>query len=186
MAIRYQGIVTLKGYGQTNFAREWASPLVADNHIYESTPKTLLHRITTQKQCAAAPPPRKGRVQEGKGCAVFHDNIGFRSRLISLFAVETRMLNIGTVLPGRWDGKILTKWPFNPSIIQKFCARKLLVENFRVLRGFAKWLSFSRLWRIWRKMGIAGFKKSTPKKNLALTFYFLACLQNRERAPNRG
>ncbi len=39
---------------------------------------------------------------------------------------------------------------------------------------------------IWRKMGIAGFKKSTPKKNLALPFYFSACLQNHERTPNRG
>jgi hypothetical protein len=82
--------------------------------------------------------------------------------------------------------KILTKRPFNPSIIQKFCARKLLVGNFRVLRGFAKWLLFSWLDWIWRKTGIAGFKKSTPKKNLALPFYFLACLQNRKRAPNRG
>ncbi|MBR2234515.1 MAG: hypothetical protein IJ892_05625, partial [Prevotella sp.] len=36
------------------------------------------------------------------------------------------------------------------------------------------------------KMGIAGFKKSTPKKNLALPFYFSACLKNRKRAPNRG
>jgi hypothetical protein len=35
-------------------------------------------------------------------------------------------------------------------------------------------------------MGIAGFKKSTPKKNLALTFYFSAYLKNREKAPNRG
>ena len=96
------------------------------------------------------------------------------------------MFKNGSDLPGRVLWKILTKWPFNPSIIQKFCARKLLVENFRVLREFAKWLSFSRLWRIWLKMGIAGFKKSTPKKNLALPFYFSACLQNRERAPNRG
>jgi hypothetical protein len=32
-------------------------------------------------------------------------------------------------------------------------------------------------------MGIAGFKKSTPKKKLALPFYFSACLKKRERAP---
>ncbi len=82
--------------------------------------------------------------------------------------------------------KILTKRPFYPSIIQKFCARKLLVENFWILRWFVKWLSFSLLGCIWRKMGIAGLKKSTPIKNLALPFYFFACLQNRERAPNRG
>ena len=93
------------------------------------------------------------------------------------FAVETRMINIGTNLPGRVLRKMLTKWPINPSIIQKFCARKLLVENFRVLRGFAKLLSFNLLGWIWRKIGIAGFKKSMPKKNLALPFYFLACFK---------
>ena len=65
MAIRYQGIETLKGYGQTSFVWERVSPLVADNHIYETTPKALLHKITTQKQCAAAPLPSRGGVGVG-------------------------------------------------------------------------------------------------------------------------
>ena len=57
------------------------------------------------------------------------------------------MFKSGTDLSGRVLRKILTKRPFNPSIIQKFCARELLVENFRILRGFAKRLSFN--WFDW-------------------------------------
>ena len=78
--------------------------------------------------------------------------------------------------------KILTKWPFYPSITRKFCAKKLLVENFRVLRSFDKPLAINHLCWFWRKRGFAGFQKSTPKKNLALPFFSTACLQKRKKA----
>ncbi|MBR2234167.1 MAG: hypothetical protein IJ892_03835 [Prevotella sp.] len=36
------------------------------------------------------------------------------------------------------------------------------------------------------KKGHRWLEKVNAEKKLALPFYFLACLQNRERAPNRG
>ena len=78
--------------------------------MYDSTPKNPFPQKTTQIQCAALPllnpaltgrgggsnilrvndiqtpplfPPCKGRVQAGKGSAVFRDIIGFRSGLLN-------------------------------------------------------------------------------------------------------
>ena len=61
-----------------------------------------------------------------------------------------------------------------------FSTRKLLAENKRVLRGFAKWLTDRRLRRFWQNLRPSGFQKSTPFENLALTFENLACLKKRE------
>ena len=49
-------------------------------------------------------PPRKGRVQEGKGCAVFHDNIGFRSRLIDSYLEGCKADGVEPVKP--YSGKL--------------------------------------------------------------------------------
>ena len=67
-------------------------------------------------------------------------------------------------------------------IFRKFSTKKLLAEKTRVLRGFAKWLAFSRLVLKNYKIPFDGSKKSTPKKNLALPFSDRACLQKRKSA----
>ena len=72
--------------------------------------------------------------------------------------------------------------PLKALIFRKFSTRKLLAENTRVLRGFAKRLAFSRLTSKNHKIPFDGWKKSTPKKNLALTFSDRACLQKRKSA----
>ena len=67
-------------------------------------------------------------------------------------------------------------------IFRKFSTRKLLAENTRILRWFGKWLVFSRLASKNHKIPFAGWKKSTPKKNLALPFSDRACLRKRKSA----
>ncbi|MBQ8097251.1 MAG: hypothetical protein IJ243_09260 [Prevotella sp.] len=71
-------------------------------------------------------------------------------------------------------------------IFQKFCARKLLDENERVLSGFGKVLFYSRLRSKWAKKRTGGEKKSTPNFQKALTFENLACLQKRSSMQNFG
>ena len=66
---------------------------------------------------------------------------------------------------------------------RKLSTSKLLAENTRVLRGFAKWLAFSRLVSKSHKIPFDGSKKSTPKKKLALPFSDRACLWKRKTAP---
>ncbi len=68
-------------------------------------------------------------------------------------------------------------------IFRKFSTRKLLAENTRILRGLGKWLAFSRLALKNHKIPFAGWKKSTPKKKLALPFSERACLRKRKSTP---
>ena len=63
-----------------------------------------------------------------------------------------------------------------------FSTKKYLAENFRFLRGFDKPLAFRRIDSICKQKPMGGSKKSTPKKNLALPFSFLACSQKRKMA----
>ena len=101
--------------------------------------------------------------------------------------------NARTML-GKTQGRQCSKFPrilglfrpLTPSKTRKFCAKNFFRENERILSDFSNVLIVRVLTKILKKNAAAGFQKSTPQKNLALTFENLACLQRAHLAQNLG
>ena len=90
-----------------------------------------------------------------------------------------------------WTGKIFCEryWQnghFWPPYFENSPRKQLLDEKTPVFWRFAKLLIVRLLAWFWQKKGFVEKKKSTPQKNLALTFENLACLQKREKGQNRS
>ena len=80
----------------------------------------------------------------------------------------------------------LNKVNFNTLILGFFSTKQLLAAKKPVFSGFSNRLTISILKPIQGNFGFDSSKKSTPQKNLALTFENLACLQKREKWQNRS
>ena len=86
-------------------------------------------------------------------------------------------------------GRVFKKWVDLPPKKQGVFWKKVFeAENKRNLRGSRKWLAYNAFRQKWKILATDGRKKSTPQKNLALTFFaeaFVRKWKKRQNSQNR-